>query len=150
MNSLTNYLVSLGPWNWLILGVALFILETIVPGVHFVWFGLAASLVGVLALTVGMTWEWQLITFGVVALLTVFVVRYFAGSRGSVSEQPDLNVRGQYYVGRIVIVDQAIVAGRGRVRVGDTHWAAQGPDMDVGAEAKVVGVNGTVLVVEAL
>ena len=40
-------LYTLGPWNWFILAVALFILETMIPGVHFLWFGLAAVLLGV-------------------------------------------------------------------------------------------------------
>jgi hypothetical protein len=34
---------------------------------------------------------------------------------------PDLNVRGAQYIGRIVAVEDAIVNGRGRVRVGETR-----------------------------
>jgi membrane protein implicated in regulation of membrane protease activity len=43
---LTEFLWSLGAWNWFIVAVALFVLETVVPGVHFIWFGLAAVIVG--------------------------------------------------------------------------------------------------------
>src|SRR3990170_4073366 len=49
-----------GPGNWFIVAVALFVLETVVPGVHFIWFGLAAVIVGVLGLIVDFSWEWQL------------------------------------------------------------------------------------------
>jgi membrane protein implicated in regulation of membrane protease activity len=59
-----------------------------------------------------------------------------------------LNVRGAYYIGRVVVVEDPIVNGRGRVRVGDTLWSAAGPDMAAGARAKVTRVDGTVLVVE--
>ena len=46
MQSMFPMLSSLGHWNWFILAVLLFILETVVPGVHFLWFGLAAVVVG--------------------------------------------------------------------------------------------------------
>lgn len=149
MNSLPKILIDLGAWNWLILSVALFVLETIIPGVHFVWFGMAATVVGILALSVDITWQWQLVLFGIIALSTVFFVRRFANPHTQPSDQPGLNVRGSYYIGRLVTVEEAIVNGRGRVRVGDSVWQASGPDMLKGTQAKVVGAEGTVLVVEA-
>jgi membrane protein implicated in regulation of membrane protease activity len=57
-------------------------------------------------------------------------------------------VRGAQYIGRRVTVEEAIVSGRGKVRVGDTIWPAQGEDAAKGSLVQVVGVNGTVLVVE--
>jgi membrane protein implicated in regulation of membrane protease activity len=66
----------------------------------------------------------------------------------AISDLPDLNVRGQQYVGRAVVVEQAIENGRGKVRVGDTLWSAEGPDVPAGARVTVTGSKGTVLVVE--
>jgi membrane protein implicated in regulation of membrane protease activity len=145
-----HFLWSLGPWNWFILAVLLFVLETVIPGVHFLWFGLAAAIVGGLALAVGpeFTWQWQLIAFALVAVATVFLVRRYARPDASRSDVPDLNVRGQQYVGRVVRVEEPISGGRGKVRVGDTLWPAQGPDAPKGASVRVTGTNGTVLVVE--
>jgi membrane protein implicated in regulation of membrane protease activity len=149
MNSLPKILIDLGAWNWLILSVALFVLETIVPGVHFVWFGMAAAVVGALALSVDIAWQWQLVLFGVIALSTVFFVRRYARPETHPSDRPGLNVRGSYYIGRLVTVEEEIVNGRGRVKVGDSVWQASGPDMAKGTQAKVVAADGTVLVVEA-
>ena len=42
MQGLLAFFWGFGIWNWLILAVVLFTLETFVPGVHFLWFGLAA------------------------------------------------------------------------------------------------------------
>ena len=83
MQSLFPTCRGLGPWNWFILAVLLFTLETVVPGVHFLWFGLAAVVVGLLALATGIAWQWQLIAFGVISVLTVFWVRRYvpAGRR---------------------------------------------------------------------
>ena len=119
-------LYGLGPWNWFILAVLLFILETMIPGVHFLWFGLAAVIVGFLALATGIVWQWQVLAFALISVLTVFWVRKYARPDVAISDQPDLNVRGQQYIGRSLVVEQAIQNGRGKVRVGDRHLGRRG------------------------
>jgi len=146
--SLFNLLSALGPWNWFILAVLLFALETVIPGVHFLWFGVAAVLVGMLALAADIGWQWQLIVFALIAVATVFLVRRYARSDATRSDLPDLNVRGAQYIGRTVTVEESIKSGRGKVRVGDTIWQAEGADAAAGSRVIVKSVNGTVLVVE--
>jgi len=141
-------LYTLGPWNWFILAVVLFILETMIPGVHFLWFGLAAVVVGFLALAIGVAWPWQVLAFGLISVLAVFWVRKYARPDMAISDLPDLNVRGQQYIGRSLVVEQAIQNGRGKVRVGDSTWVVEGPDAPAGARVTVTGAKGTVLVVE--
>ena len=146
--SLVNLMAGLGAWNWLFLAVALFGLEAIVPGVHFVWFGLAAMIVGIAGLATGFVWQWQLIAFAVLAVASVFVARRYARTDAAPSDLPDLNVRGAQYVGRVVTVEEPIRDGRGKVRVGDTLWQAEGADAPTGTRVKVTGVRNTVLMVE--
>jgi membrane protein implicated in regulation of membrane protease activity len=148
MPSLIALFSGFGPWNWFIIAVALFILETMIPGVHFLWFGIAAVIVGGLALATGMTWQFQIIAFGVLAVLTVFGVRKYVRPDVAKSDLPDLNERGQQYIGRALVVEQAIQNGRGKVRVGDTIWQAEGPDAPAGSRVTVTATRGTVLVVE--
>ena len=145
---LSEFFWSLGAWNWLILAVVLFVLETIVSGVHFVWFGLAAAVVGVGCFVFDIPWEWQLIAFAIISCVTVLFVRRFADSEVGDSDAPDLNVRADQYIGRVVTVEEAISDGRGKVRVGDTLWSAKGTDAPKGARVKITGAQGTVLVVE--
>ena len=141
-------LYTLGPWNWFILAVVLFILETMIPGVHFLWFGLAAVVVGFLALVIGVAWPWQVLAFGLISVLAVFWVRKYARPDMAISDLPNLNVREQQYIGRSLVVEQAIQNGRGKVRVGDSTWVVEGPDAPAGARVTVTGAKGTVLVVE--
>ncbi len=143
-----DFIYSLGAWNWFIVAVLLLVLETVVPGVHFVWFGVAAAIVGIIALVSGIGWEIQLIIFALVAMATVFVMRRYADPSTAKSDEPDLNVRGAQYIGRLFTVVEEIRQGRGKVRVGDTIWHAEGVDIPVGTRVKVVGVDGTALVVE--
>lgn len=149
MTAVVQFVGGLGAWNWLILAVALFCLEVVVPGVHFIWFGVAAVVVGLLALATGVVWQFQLVAFAGVAIATVFLVRRYARPDVVRSDLPNLNERSHQYIGRLVTVAEPIVGGRGKVRIGDTVWQAEGPDMPAGAAARVIGTNATVLRVEA-
>ena len=148
MQSLWALLYSLGPWNWLILAVVLLTLESLIPGVHFLWFGIAAAVIGVLALVTGFAWPVQVLAFVLLSVVVVFWVRRYVRPDMTISDLPDLNVRGQQYVGRSLVVEQAIQNGRGKVRVGDTLWTAEGPDSPAGARVTVKEAKGNVLVVE--
>ena len=48
----------------------------------------------------------------------------------------------------VVTVAEAITGGRGKVRVGDSVWQAEGPDMPAGTAARITGSSGTVLRIE--
>ena len=147
MQMTLDALTHFGPWLWFAVAVSLFVFETIVPGVHFLWFGLAAGATGVVALAAPISWQWQLIVFSLLAFITVFLVRRSGYGDNAKSDEPALNVRGAQYIGRMVVVEEAIRNGRGKVRVGDTIWAAEGEDAPAGSRVEVTGVNGTVLVI---
>ncbi len=147
MQTVWPLLENLGAWNWLILAIVLLVLEVVVPGVHFLWFGLAAVVVGILGLATGMSWPWQALNFLALSVAVVFAVKRFVRPDTTLSDLPDLNVRGQQYVGRSVVVEQAIENGRGKVRVGDTLWSAEGPNTPAGTRVTVTGTRGIVLVV---
>ncbi|WP_072391027.1 NfeD family protein [Hyphomicrobium sp. CS1GBMeth3] len=152
MTTLTDFLYSLGPWNWVIFGVLLMVLETIIPGVYFAWFGISAVIVGALVFATGeaLSQPWQLVLFATISVLTVLAVRRFANLQGVESEDRDLNQRSAQYFGRIVVVEDAISGGRGRVRVGDTLWPASGADAPKGARVRITGAHGTVFTVEPI
>ena len=148
MQPIVDFLVSLGAWNWFVLALVLFLLEVAIPGVFFLWFGLAASVIAVLALSIDIPWQFQLIAFAAISVASVVIGRQTSLIGKGETDKLHLNVRGAQYVGRIVSVETPIENGRGRVRVGDTVWWAEGPDVAAGRRVKVTGVNGTALVVE--
>jgi membrane protein implicated in regulation of membrane protease activity len=51
-------------------------------------------------------------------------------------------------VSRIGIVEQAILAGRGRLAIDGTTWSVQGPDLPVGTLVKVTQARGNILIVD--
>ena len=142
-----DFVWNLGPWNWLILAAMMLLLETIIPGLHFIWFGVAALILGAVLFVVPMPLAVQVFAFALLSVLVIFFARRYWSPVTLRTDSPDLNERGLQYVGRTVTVVETITRGRGRVRVGDSVWIAQGPDLPEGAEAMVTGVNGTVLIV---
>jgi membrane protein implicated in regulation of membrane protease activity len=150
MGDVMSFFAELGAWNWLIAAVGLFILEIFAPGVFLLWFGVAAAIVGLLTTVFEIPILWQAILFAIAAIASVLVGRHLFPYTEQVSDQSSLNLRGHQYVGRTFTLEQPIVEGRGRLRVGDSLWSAEGPDLAAGNRVRVTGIKGTVLVVERL
>lgn len=135
-------------WWWLVLALLLGIAEIVIPGVFLIWLGAAAALTGVLALALGLPVPAQFVIFALTAIGAVYAGRrYLAGHPGE-SSDPLLNDRTARLIGQTVEVVAAIDGGQGRVRVGDSVWNARGPDNMVGARVRIVGADGTTLIVE--
>lgn len=137
-------------YGWWLLALVLIAAEMIAPGYFLLWIGIAAGAMGLVTLVVpSMPALAQVALFGVFAIAACLVywkfIRPIAERR---DDQPLLNRRGAQLVGQRFVLADAIVNGRGRVRVGDSEWLAEGPDLPAGSEIEVVGVTGTTLRVE--
>lgn len=139
-------LEQLGYWHWWILAAVLIILEVFAPGAFFLWLGLAAGVVGGIAYLIpGMGWEYQVLAFSVLSVISIIIWRKFFKQNASDTDQPTLNRRAEQYVGRVFTLDEAIVDGMGKIRVDDSTWKIHGDDCPVGTQVKVTGTNGIIL-----
>lgn len=144
-NVLSTFLFT--PWGWFVLALALGALEIAAPGAFMIWLAGAALATGLLAL-LGLGWELQLAAFAILAIASVLGGRSYLRRHPPRSTDPSLNRRGDRMIGEVVTVTEAIRDGQGRVQVGDGPWLAAGPDMPVGARARIVAVDGNRLHVE--
>ena len=136
-------------WHWWILALALIIAETFLPGTFFLWMGVSALVLGVIAwLIPAMGWEVQMMLFAVLSLVSIVGWRMWQRKHPDETDQPSLNRRGEQYIDRIFTLETAIENGFGKVRVGDTLWRAKGNDLAAGTKVKVTAADGIVLVVE--
>ena len=90
---MTEMFVSLGNWNWLILGFILMALEVLAPGIFLFWLGLAALLVGLISFALAVSWQIQLVMFAVFAAAAVPVWRRLARPKPDANASPFLNKR---------------------------------------------------------
>lgn len=137
-------------WFWLSLGMILGAAEMVAPGFFLMWLGLAAIIVGVLDYFLPITVAYQVAMFAVLSVLTVFAGKKFLANNPIETDDPKLNDRGARLTGEIVTVVEAIADGHGRVKVGDTVWAARGTDAALGSRVRVTGADGAVLLVEGI
>jgi len=137
-------------WMWFVAALVFLGLEILVPGVLFLWLGIAATITGgIVFFMPDMSWEGQSVLFVILAIISVLAGRFYISNKGGIeTDQGTLNRRGDALVGKNVIVTIAIKNGRGKVKVGDTLWTASGPDVDEGVEVNIKKVDGTLLIVE--
>ena len=135
---------------WASLALVLIALETLVPGAALLWLGLAAG--GVLLLVVfvpDVPIFAQALVFVGLSFGTIAVYWRYYRRRKIATDQPLLTRRGAQLVGHVYVLDQAIVNGRGRVKIGDAYWSAVGGDLPVGTRVRITAVENMNLQVEA-
>jgi membrane protein implicated in regulation of membrane protease activity len=129
---------------WVAVGLGLLIVEMLLPGVFMMWLGLAACGAGLLTLAFHFDFAAQVISFGILAAITLVI-----GLRTRKPRQV-IHTEREGLIGRPATA--LVFQGRdGRVRLGDTDWAARvPPDIeppDPGTRLRVAQVDGTILVV---
>lgn len=141
-------LISLGLWNWVLLGLVLLIFELLLPGVFFIWFGLAALVTAFISALTGSflfpfgSWHGQVVVFLVISVVLVVVGRSFF-AHTPLSDNPFLNRRTDEMIGLNVILSEPIIDNHGHIRIDDTIWRVTGPDLPKGSKVYITGfANG--------
>lgn len=135
-------------WWWLIFAALLGMAEIVMPGVFLIWIALAAAITGLAALALPIAVPAQILIFALLCLASVWGGRRWYLAHPVPSADPALNDRTARLIGQTVLVFEAIEGGEGRVKVGDSVWPARGEDAAVGTKVRVVGAEGTVLLVK--
>ena len=145
-----DFLTVLQPWHWLVFCFLILGMEALGAGGFLLGAAAAAALQALLFwLMPDMSWMFQLSCFGVGTL--VFTIGWWVLFRkpGTNSDEPLLNDRAAQMVGRIVVLDQALPGGHGRVQIGDTKWKVRaGETLEAGTTVVVTGSEGMTLTVE--
>ncbi|MEM9603172.1 MAG: NfeD family protein [Pseudomonadota bacterium] len=146
-----GWLDSLEFWHWMVFGVALLVIELgIVGTVFLLWLAAAAIITGLgLLVAPNLAWQFQVLLFSVVAVVTLLATRAWLKRRPIQTDRPALNRRGTAYIGRRFTLSRPIENGRGELTIDDTLWRIAGPDLPAGAEVEVSDVEGTRLRVAA-
>ena len=149
MEALTSNWAGLGALTWLGIGAALLAAELLTGTAYLLWIATAAALTAALAAIFPQaSLPLQLVAFALFALSTTFAGRRFFKPDTTPSEDPTLNAPLQRHIGQQAIAVDGFVGGIGRVRLGDTEWAAKTQDTaepSSGSVLVVTGVEGAVL-----
>jgi len=136
-------------WYWWALSAVLLVFEMLLPGVVFLFLAIGAAVTGVVLLVAsGASLELQLVVFAIVSVVSAVALRPYFKRLQSKTADSTLNARGEALVGQVFVLDQPILGGRGRIKLGDGSWIVTGPDMVAGAKVRVAAVRGAELKVE--
>jgi membrane protein implicated in regulation of membrane protease activity len=136
---------------WLLAGIGLLILEVALPGVFLMWLGLAAIGTGLILQAVSPGFETQVVAFAVLAAISIGIGLRLR-RRGRAPGAKSINTQEAGLAGRAATA-LSFEGREGRVRVGDSDWPARlasgSAPPNPGDRMRVVGVDGTVVIVQA-
>lgn len=135
--------------GWGALALVLFAAEALAPGAFMLWIGIgAAAVFALVAVFADIPLLWQVVAFVLLSVVSIQCYRRWGRSHARQSDAPLLNRRAEQLIGRVVVIDQDIVAGKGRAKIDDAFWVVAGPDLPAGSRVRVVAVEGMTLKVQ--
>ncbi len=132
---------------WIAIAVSLTLLEVLVGSSFFLLCVAAAcTVVGLLlGWMPALVWQSQVFIFACVALGSVGFWWHYLRGHLQKPKHDTLNRRAEQYIGRTFTLSEAIVNGRGKIRVDDSSWQVEGPELAVGTTVEIIGVAGVLL-----
>jgi membrane protein implicated in regulation of membrane protease activity len=137
-------------WMWAILAAALGLAELHAPGSYLIWIAIGAAVTSAIGAIWDVSFTAQLASF-IIACVLSCLTGYFVYRQLNlpVSNDIPLNQRNLEMVGKRGVVCSALLNGHGKVRLGDSVWLAEGPDLGEGTPVVVRSVRGTAVIIEA-
>ena len=145
--------MDLAWWHWMVLGLALGLLELAIPSFFIVWFGLGALLVGAAMLVFpGMGFSSQVLWWTVASILmTMLWFRVFRRDAGKTRSGQADEALGEIGVLVRAVEPLGISSGRGEVRfqkpvMGSDVWPCLADEaIGAGERVRVLAVDGQLL-----
>jgi membrane protein implicated in regulation of membrane protease activity len=135
-------------WHWLILSVALLLLELFGTAGLLLWTGIAALLTGLMVYLFNLDVYGQWGTFALFSIITTWCWFRFSRQGKSVAA-PVLNQRIQRCIGAQTILLEDVKLGKSRVRIDDTVWVvAVNVSATAGTVVHITAADGTLLMAE--
>ena len=143
--------MQMTPVYWLILGIGLFILEVMTPGLISMFFGLSALTVALIAWLVPFSQGLQWMLFSAFSVIYILLLRkslkkVFQGKK-EVSESMD-----DSFTGRLAVVAVVIAPNKpGRVAFNGCDWTAEADaEIQAGRSVRILAKKNLTLKVEAV
>ena len=139
---------------WFLVGLALLIMEFILPGLIIAFFGVGAWIVALVCLITDIGLNTQLIIFIIASVLSLLCLRKWLKGifLGHAVSKQNLKENLDEFIGQKAVVKEKIVpkAG-GKVEFHGTNWLAQADEeIEEGAMVQIIGKDNITLKVKSL
>ena len=137
---------DLNVWHWLAIAFVLFGIEMMTGTFDLLMISIAAFVTAAFAFFMPGDlggWQAQLVVFGIASVVLIVMGRtIFAKAREGAPEHPTLNKRMSGLIGQKGKAIGDFVSGEGRIKIGDTDWAAEAVDGELIKAGDAVRVDG--------
>ena len=131
--------------HWLVLGLALIILELFLWTTFLLWVGASAITVSIVFYLIpdvgGLT---KVFTFLAISVAATYLSQKYYPVK---TVDDELNEKAKTYIGKECKVS-SMEDGVIKVQIGKSLWFAEGTDLSVGQTVKIVGVEASTFIVE--
>jgi len=131
--------------HWLVLGLALIILELFLWTTFLLWIGASAITVSIVFYLIpdvgGLT---KVFTFLAISVAATYLSKKYYPIK---TVDDELNEKAKTYIGKECKVS-SMEDGVIKVQIGKSLWFAEGTDLSVGQTVKIVGVEASTFIVE--
>ncbi len=139
---------------WFLIGVLLFLLELLAPGLILLFFGLGACFTAVVCLRNDLGLNAQLLVFLASSMVFLVCLRWWLKKvfTGLAPTSREMGISRCEYLGEQAVVRERIPAGlRGKVEFHGSDWQAQAEEViDPGTVVEIIGQDNLVLKVRPL
>ena len=133
--------------HWLLLGLALVIIELFVWSVFLLWIGASAITVSVIYyLFPDVSIALQILTFVLLSILTTFLAKKYFPVK-TVDDQ--LHDKAKLHIGKEYKV-ASVENGIGKIQIGESLWFAKGSDLSIGQMVKIFDVESSTFIVKPI
>ena len=131
--------------HWLVLGLALIILELFLWTTFLLWVGASAITVSIVFYLIpDVGGLMQLLTFLAISVAATYLSKKYYPVK---TVDDELNEKAKTYIGKECKVS-SMEDGVIKVQIGKSLWFAEGTDLNVGQTVKIVGVEASTFIVE--
>lgn len=144
-----QFIATIQPWHWLVLGIVLLIAETLGTGGFLIGIAIAAFVQSIIAVSFeNLSWDFQLMVFGINCVLFTFIYWRFFRRFNQKTDSPVINDRAAQLIGRQLLLQDPLTNGVGKILIGDTFWRASAErELPAGTKIEIVSSDGMNLVV---
>jgi membrane protein implicated in regulation of membrane protease activity len=139
---------------WILVGIVLFLLEFVMPGLIIAFFGVGACVVAGVCLVVDISIDAQLIIFIVSSVVLLVCLRKWLKGifMGHSSAKQDMTKDMKEFVGqKVVVVSKIVPKVGGKVELHGTNWQAEADEeIDEGVVVEIVEKNNLTFKVKIL
>jgi membrane protein implicated in regulation of membrane protease activity len=139
---------------WFLIGLALLIMEFVLPGLIIAFFGVGACVVALICLVTDISLNTQLLIFIITSVLSLLCLRKWLKGIffGHIVSKQDLKANLEEFIGQKAVVKEKITPKvGGKVELHGTNWSAEADEeIAEGTVVEIIGKDNITLKVKAL